>query len=201
MFESAEDVINSVMASPLAMVLTNPRKPDNPIEVANRAFCALTGYPEAEVVGRNCRFLAGDKTEPWISAQIHSAVENARPVLVDILNYRRDGSCFRNGVMVAPLFAGDGSLAYFLGSQVDLGMDEPMALSSLRARAAERVKSLPPRQRQVLTGMASGLLNKQIAHELGIAEKTVKMHRAMMLERLGVGTSAEAVRIAVEAGI
>jgi DNA-binding NarL/FixJ family response regulator len=49
--------------------------------------------------------------------------------------------------------------------------------------------------------MARGLLNKQIAWELKISEKTVKMHRALMIERLGVGTSAEAIRIAVEAGL
>ena len=183
------------------MVVTNPRRPDNPIEVANRAFCDLTGYSEAEAVGRNCRFLAGEKTEPWVSAQLRKAVEEHRPVLVDILNYRKDGTPFRNGVMVTPLFDADGALAYFLGSQADLGFDQPMALSALRARASAQVKALPPRQRQVLKAMASGLLNKQIAHQLGIAEKTVKMHRAMMLDRLGVGTSAEAVRIAVEAGI
>lgn len=201
MIDSTGEIVHSVLASPIAMVITNPTKPDNPIEVANRAFLELTGYAEAEVVGRNCRFLAGEKTEPWVSAQIRTAVENHRPVLVDILNYRRDGSTFRNGVMVAPLFDEEGSLSYFLGSQVDLGLDDPMALSVRHARAADRVNTLPPRQRQVLRGMASGLLNKQIAHELGIAEKTVKMHRAMMLERLGVNTSAEAVRIAVEAGI
>ena len=195
------EVLNSVLASPLAMVLTNPRKRDNPIEVANEAFSELTGYSENEIVGRNCRFLAGKNTEPWISAQIRQAVEARRPVLVDILNYRRDGSPFRNGVMVTPLFGEDGQLAYFLGSQVDLGAEEPMALSARQARASELVRSLPRRQREVLEAMSSGLLNKQIAHRLGIAEKTVKMHRAMMLDRLGVATSAEAVRIAVEAGL
>ena len=195
------DVLNSVLASPLAMVLTNPRKRDNPIEVANQAFSQLTGYPENEILGRNCRFLAGERTEPWVTAQIRQALEARRPVLVDILNYRRDGTPFRNGVMVTPLFSEDGELAYFLGSQVDLGVDEPMALSVRQARARELVGSLPQRQRQVLEAMAWGLLNKQIAHRLGIAEKTVKMHRAMMLDRLEVSTSAEAVRIAVEAGI
>jgi DNA-binding NarL/FixJ family response regulator len=49
--------------------------------------------------------------------------------------------------------------------------------------------------------MARGLLNKQIAWELKISEKTVKMHRALLIERLGVGTSAEAIRTAVEAGL
>ena len=197
----AGDVLDSVLASPIAMVVTNPREPDNPIELANEAFCELTGYNEPEIIGRNCRFLAGDKTEPWVSEQIRTAIQSRRAVLVDILNYRRDGTPFRNGVMVTPLFVEDGELAYFLGSQVDLGLDDPLALSVRRARASALVQTLPVRQREVLEAMAQGLLNKQTAHQLGIAEKTVKMHRALLLERRGVRTSAEAIRIAVEAGL
>ncbi len=195
------DVLDSVLASPIAMVVTNPRQDDNPIEVVNEAFCQLTGYREPEILGRNCRFLAGEGTETWITDHIRKGIETRRPVLVDILNYRRDGTPFRNGVMVVPLFAETGELAYFLGSQVDLGADDPMALSARRARASALVQGLPSRQREVLEAMAQGLLNKQIAHQLRIAEKTVKMHRALLLERLGVRTSAEAIRIAVEAGL
>lgn len=198
---SVQQAIESVAASPLAMVITNPLRADNPIEVANSAFCALTGYSEAEVVGRNCRFLAGDRPEPWITDQIRQALGEQRSVLVDILNYRRDGTPFRNGVMIAPMFDDDGKLAFFLGSQVDLGAHDTMALSVRQARARARISDLPPRQREVLQAMAKGLLNKQIAFTLGIAEKTVKMHRALLLERLGVATSAEAIRIAVEAGL
>lgn len=196
-----EAVANSIGASPIAMVVTNPRLVDNPIEFANEAFCELTGYSNCEIVGRNCRFLAGEATEPAIQAQIRSAVEGQRPVLVDILNYRRDGSLFRNGVMIAPLFDAEGKLEWFLGSQVDLGSNEPAALSMRRARASAMVAGLPERQRQVLEAMARGALNKQIAFDLGIAEKTVKMHRMLLLERLGGVTSAEAIRIAVEAGL
>jgi len=194
-------VIDSVAASPLAMVITNPRRADNPIEVANAAFCELTGYAEDEVLGRNCRFLAGEQTEPWISAEIRRALQERRSVLVDILNFRRDGTAFRNGVMIAPLFDEAGELAFFLGSQVDLGAAGSTALAVRQARSRSLVAALPLRQRQVLEAMATGLLNKQIAFALGIAEKTVKMHRALLLDRLGVGTSAEAVRIAVEAGL
>jgi PAS domain S-box-containing protein len=194
-------VVESIGSSPIAMVVTNPNRPDNPIEIANNAFCTLTGYSESEIVGRNCRFLAGEATEPVVTNQIRSALEKQRPVLVDILNYRRDGSAFRNGVMIAPLFDDEGRLSYFLGSQVDLGPDDAAALSVRRARALAQVQELPPRQRQVLEGMAKGLLNKQIAFDLGIAEKTVKMHRVLLLERLGGITTAEAIRIAVEAGL
>jgi PAS domain S-box-containing protein len=198
----AGSVLESVAASPIAMVITNPRRPDNPIEIANGPFLALTGYSERDVVGRNCRFLAGGATEPSVRDQVRSAIQKHRPVLVDILNYRRDGSPFRNGVMIAPLFDDDGKLDYFLGSQVDLGNgDEIAALSMRQARAAALVRELPARQRQVLEAMAGGLLNKQIAYRLGIAEKTVKMHRVLLLERLGGITSADAIRIAVEAGL
>ena len=196
-----EQLLESIGLSPIATVISNPRLPDNPLEVANPAFCALTGYPESEVVGRNCRFLAGDATEPWITERIRDAIGSRRPVLVDILNYRRDGSPFRNGVLVSPLFDEEGELAWFLGSQVELGPESPVLFDARRSRAVSLVKALPERRRQVLELMARGLLNKQIAHQLGIAEKTVKMHRALMLERLGVATSAEAIRIAVEAGL
>ena len=189
------------MTSPLAMVLSNPRRADNPLEVVNKAFCDLTGYSEDEILGRNCRFLAGEDTDLGATEQIRAAIRGRTPVLVDILNYRRDGSAFRNGVMITPLYADDGELRFFLGSQVDLGPAHAEALGKRRSGAAERVDALPPRQRQVLRLMARGLLNKQIAWELNISEKTVKMHRALMIERLGVGSSAEAIRIAVEAGL
>ena len=196
-----EQLFDSVARSPIPMVVTNPRRPDNPLERVNGAFCALTGYAEAEIVGRNCRFLAGEGTEPWLTQRIRDAVAGRRPVLVDILNYRRDGTPFRNGVMVTPIFGADDEIAWFLGSQVDLGEDSSQLLAARRAQAVARVKALPPRQRQVLELVARGLLNKQIAWQLGLAEKTVKMHRGLLLERLGVSTSAEAVRIAVEAGL
>jgi PAS domain S-box-containing protein len=195
------NLVRSVRASPIAMVVTNPRLPDNPIEIANQAFFALTGYDEREVIGRNCRFLGGLDTSAAVRDQIRQAVRNEQAFLAEILNYRRDGTPFRNGVMIAPLFDDAGRLAFFLGSQVDLGSDGPSGLMARRSRARAMVESLPPRQRQVLEGIAAGLLNKQIAYRLGNAEKTVKMHRALLLERLGGISSAEAIRIAVEADL
>ena len=199
--EDHRQLIDAVGVSPIAMVVSNPRLPDNPLEVVNSAFCDLTGYAESDILGRNCRFLAGESTEPWVTRQIRDAIRDRQPILADILNYRRDGTAFRNGVMITPLFDPEGGLAWFLGSQVDLGAPSEDRLSGRQARAAGLVTDLPPRQHQVLELMARGLLNKQIAWELKISEKTVKMHRALLLERLGVSTTAEAIRIAVEAGL
>ena len=189
-----------VAASPLAAVVTNPRQPDNPIEAVNSAFCKLTGYPQDEIIGRNCRFLAGPETEPWVTAELRQAIANRRSALAEILNYRRDGTAFLNGVMITPLFGPDGELAWFLGSQVDLGPRASGSLVTRRQRAEHLVAELSPRQREVLELLAKGLLNKQIAFSLELSEKTVKMHRALLFRRLGVATTAEAIRMAVEAG-
>ena len=195
------ELIEAIGLSPLPMVVSNPRSPDNPLELVNQAFCDLTLYPEREIVGRNCRFLGGAGTEKAVRQDLRAAILDARPILAEIVNYRRDGSAFRNGVMITPLFGEDGDLQYFLGSQVDLGSAGSAGLQQRRLRAVERVNALPPRQHEVLERMARGLLNKQIAWDLKISEKTVKMHRALLLERLGVATSAEAIRLAIEAGL
>ncbi|WP_374147142.1 PAS domain-containing protein [Sphingomonas sp. 28-63-12] len=188
--------------SPIASVISDPRHPDNPIVACNDAFCALTGYPRDEVIGRNCRFLSGPGTEPWLSDQIRKGVREHKPVLVEILNYKRDGTPFRNAVLVAPIYdEGDETLVYFLGSQVEIDDDAPAPTSLRRIRAAEMVKTLSQRQWQVLKLASNGLLNKQIAAELGLSEKTVKMHRAILMDRLGTATTADMIRVAVEAGL
>ncbi len=190
-----------IVDSPIASVISNPRLKDNPIIACNASFIELTGYGEDEIVGRNCRFLAGPATEPWLTETIRSGVRKHRPVLVEILNYKRDGTPFRNAVLVAPIFDETGELEFFLGSQVELEADTPIPNSSRRMAAAMLVKALTARQREVLEQMATGHLNKQIAYTLGLSEQTVKMHRALLMQRLGASTTADAIRIAVEAGL
>ena len=187
--------------SPIASVISDPRLADNPIVACNQAFCALTGYAESEVLGRNCRFLSGPATEPWLSEQIRRGVREHRPVLVEILNYKKDGTPFRNAVLVAPIYDEEDELVYFLGSQVEIDDGAPTPASMRRMRAAEMVKGLSQRQWQVLKLASNGLLNKQIAGELGLSEKTVKMHRAILMDRLGTATTADMIRVAVEAGL
>ncbi|HEX8643641.1 MAG TPA: LuxR C-terminal-related transcriptional regulator [Allosphingosinicella sp.] len=194
-----QSLFASIRISPIATVVTNPRLADNPVVAANAAFCALTLYDEAETVGRNCRFLAGPATEPGQTERIREAVRSLRPTLTELLNYRKDGTPFRNAVLVAPLCGADGEVSWFLGSQVELPGEAPSM--QRRERAAALVASLSPRQREVLREMASGYRNKQIAWRLSLSEKTVKMHRGLLLAKLGVATSADAIRLAVEAGL
>ena len=74
------------------------------------------------------------------------------------------------------------------------------------ARAAlrelqNRYENLTSREREVLAHVVSGKLNKQIAFDLGAAERTIKAHRASIMEKLQVQSVAELVRLAQELGI
>ena len=187
-------------SSPIAAVMSNPRLTDNPIVECNAAFEALTGYGRDEIIGNNCRFLTGEGTEPELTELLRDGIRRRQPVMVEILNYKKDGTTFRNAVMVAPIFGTSGELEYYLGSQVEIAEDVALANDVRSAAARSRIAELSRRQRQVLLLIAGGKLNKQIAYELGLSERTVKMHRAAVFAALGVKTSADAIRLAIEAG-
>ena len=65
----------------------------------------------------------------------------------------------------------------------------------------ERVEKLTPREREVMVLVVRGLLNKQIAFELGTVEKTIKVHRARVMEKMQVDSLADLVRLAEKVGI
>jgi FixJ family two-component response regulator len=69
------------------------------------------------------------------------------------------------------------------------------AQAEKRRVISDRMTSLTLRERQVLSGVVEGLLNKQIANRLGIVEKTVKVHRAHAVSKLGARSTAELVRM------
>lgn len=195
-----DQLFASIEESPIATVITDPRRSDNPIVAANGAFCSLTGYSLSEILGRNCRFLNARGADPSPRAALRRAVAQIRPTFVELTNYRKDGSAFRNAVMIAPLLDEHGKIAWFVGSQMDVsGSTAPSTLP--RPEATALLERLTPRHLQVLEFMVAGYRNKQIAGFLGISEKTVKMHRKALLMRLGAPTSADAIRIGVEAGL
>ncbi|MDH7639393.1 PAS domain-containing protein [Sphingomonas oryzagri] len=189
-----------IQSSAIAAVISNPRLPDNPIVECNDAFSELTGYARDEIIGRNCRFLTGPDTEQALTDRLRAGIRDQRPTMVEILNYKKDGSRFRNAVLVAPIFGVSGELEYFLGSQVEMPADTNTSTDARQRDAVGRIERLTPRQREVVVHLAAGKLNKQIAHDLGLSERTVKMHRAAVLQALGLRTTADIIRLAIEAG-
>jgi two-component system response regulator FixJ len=87
-----------------------------------------------------------------------------------------------------------------LGSiEAALEIEQRTARNREIADAVRRIGSLSPRERDVLNGLMAGRPNKLIAYQLGISVRTVEVHRARMMERLGVRQLAEAIRLGVVA--
>ncbi|MDR6641179.1 PAS domain S-box-containing protein [Luteibacter sp. 1214] len=110
----------AVSTTRMPMIVTDPRKPDNPIIFANPAFLRMTGYSTDELIGRNCRLLQGPGTDRVTIAAIRDAVAAKQEIATEILNYRRDGSTFWNALFVSPVYDGKGEVVYFFASQLDV---------------------------------------------------------------------------------
>lgn len=107
-------------ASPTPMVLTDPRQRDNPIVWVNDAFLSLTGYAWEEVSGRNCRMLQGPETDARAVRRLRDAVSAGRPIEIELVNYRKDGTSFWNGMTVAPVHDETGEIVHFYSAQADM---------------------------------------------------------------------------------
>ncbi|KGO36198.1 PAS-associated, C-terminal [Penicillium expansum] len=100
--------------------LTDPSRPDNPIIFASEEFHRTTQYGMDYVLGRNCRFLQGPKTNANSVRRLREAIHAGRHHSEMFLNYRRDGSPFMNLLQCAPLCDSHGRVKYFIGAQIDV---------------------------------------------------------------------------------
>ncbi|MGR3498981.1 MAG: PAS domain-containing protein [Limimaricola soesokkakensis] len=122
----------------MAICLADPNQEDQPIVFVNRAFRELTGYEEDEIVGRNCRFLQGPGTDPAQVRKLREAIASEDVVVVELLNYRKDGSTFWNALHLGPIYNEDGSVRYLFGSQWDVTDVHAARADEKHARMMER---------------------------------------------------------------
>ena len=122
----------------MAICLSDPKQEDSPIIFANRAFIDLTGYEEHEIVGRNCRFLQGEATDPAAVARIRQAIETEDVVVVELVNYRKDGTKFWNALHLGPIYDDNNELLYYFGSQWDVSDVHAARAEEAYAKAMSR---------------------------------------------------------------
>jgi PAS domain S-box-containing protein len=106
--------------SPTPMLVTDARARDNPIIWVNDAFLAQSGYRREELIGRNCRMLQGTETDPQEVARMRAAIAGGEPIALEILNYRKDGTPFWNGMTISPIRDAAGEVAFFFAAQADM---------------------------------------------------------------------------------
>ncbi|PLB51042.1 hypothetical protein P170DRAFT_425327 [Aspergillus steynii IBT 23096] len=137
-FQGTSDALAEVFC------LTDPSRPDNPIIFASEEFHRTTQYGMDYVLGRNCRFLQGPKTNPNSVRRIREGIEQGRHHSELFLNYRRDGSPFMNLLQCAPLCDGQGHIRYFIGAQIDVS---GLAMEGARMDSLQTLRTQRKQQR------------------------------------------------------
>ncbi|MDS0473612.1 PAS domain S-box protein [Natrinema sp. 1APR25-10V2] len=104
----------------IGISISDAEQSDEPLVYVNEGFERLTGYEAADSLGRNCRFLQGEATDPETVATLRERIDANEPVSVEILNYRADGTPFWNQVRVSPVENADGDVTHYLGFQTEI---------------------------------------------------------------------------------
>jgi len=93
---------------------------DKELVYVNDKFEDTTGYASEAALGRNCRFLQGDRTSQSGTDAIRRALRSERPIQQELLNYRADGSAFWNAISIAPVEDRTGETTHYVGFQRDV---------------------------------------------------------------------------------
>ncbi len=151
------------------VVITDPTQPDNPIIYVNDSFIRLTGYTREEVIGKNCRFLQGTLTDPAAVGRLRAALHEERPCLLELLNYRKDGTPFWNALSISPLHNAAGDLTHFVGVQTDISPFKQLEQRYQRAQKMELV----------------GQLARGVAHDFNNLLTVISGYGDLLLDMLG----------------
>jgi PAS domain S-box-containing protein len=119
------DLVASIQRSQHSFVITDPSLRDNPIVFASDDFLSLTGYSRDDVLGRNCRFLQGEKTSEEKLDVIRKGLVAGDDVSVTLINYTADGEPFWNKLFVAALRDAQNNVVNFIGVIVRVASPEP----------------------------------------------------------------------------
>lgn len=157
-------------AAPVGIAISDPGRPDNPLIYCNDAFETVTGYPPAETIGRNCRFLQNENADPDAVAAMREAIDREEPVSVELRNERKSGEEFWNKVDIAPVSDGE-TVTHFVGFQRDVTDRKDAELDLAREREnlqtlLERIEGLVNDVTEILVESSS-----RAAIERGVCDR------------------------------
>ncbi|HEY0203461.1 MAG TPA: PAS domain-containing protein [Acetobacteraceae bacterium] len=124
-------LLTAIAHSTEPMALSDPHRPDHPIIAVNPAFEAMTGYPAAEIVGRNCRMLQGPGTDLETARKLGRVIAAGEGCVEWIVNHRKGGAAFWNLLFISPVRDGQGRIIHYFANQHDITQGLPARLSEV----------------------------------------------------------------------
>ena len=143
MVDERDELLSGLDVAEAAIAIADAETQE--IRFVNSAFERMTGYTAAEMMGRNCRVLQGPASAPEAVARLRDAIAASKPVRVEILNYRKDGTPYWSDLSIAPIRRPDGTAKGFVSAFLDVTarvrMTDKLSEALARAHAADRAKS------------------------------------------------------------
>ena len=194
--------MQALTQAPFSLVVTNPNLPDNPIVYVNRAFETVTGFSSQAAIGRNCRFLQGNDTDPAAVQRLREAIADGEEVIVDVLNYRAAGEPFMNRLMIAPLLREDGEVAFFLGVQMAQDLDQGTLIKA-DDKQDRALREIQHRVKNHLS-MIVGMIRMQAREIVGPEENFETLARRvetlqLLYEEMNTGDASNSAPVALGA--
>lgn len=135
-------------------ILTDPSAPDDPVVFINETFTNITGYPSAEVIGQNLRFMQGEETDMDVIEDINNKLQLGMPANAEVLNYKKDGTPFWNELVIQPIVDGKGE-ALFIASFI------------LDVTERKKDESLLRLQESIFSGINAGIEISDLLQKIG----------------------------------
>jgi PAS domain S-box-containing protein len=110
----------AINASRIGVVICDALNPLHPVIYANQAFETISSYREAEVLGKNLKFLQGNDSQPQANAAIRQALNNSQECEITLRNYRKNGELYYLKLNIFPVFDAFNKLVHFIGVQNDI---------------------------------------------------------------------------------
>ena len=146
-------ILKAIECSNDGVVITAGNLSNRPIVYVNEAFCRLTRYTRDDILGQDCRFLQGARTNQETLQGLRDALAEGRCARVRLLNYREDGSTFWNELSVSPVVDEQGHITHHIGVQKDITqqVEYEAQLNTLLEQLDQRSRTDP----------LTGLLNRR----------------------------------------
>ncbi len=144
--QDAYRLANQIIAETgIAIVVADSLQPNLPLIYVNEAFEQMTGYPAAEILGKNIRILLKGDVRQEAVREIRNALREERRCSVVLRNYRKDGTPFWNSLVMYPIHDDAGRVTHIVAMQTDiterLRVEDELRAAKIAADDASRAKS------------------------------------------------------------